>query len=318
MNGVDVTQRSVVSAQNGALSNPAADQSAPPPSAVSAVAAAALSDNHRDIKHALAHYDPEAIRAVDLKQFRNSDLPSSAHYLWLIPMIGWIALLCLKIYYVSCHNAGEKVLEDNKFDSLTKTSVKAFALARAREASGPLGWQYRLELARVFILDGRDFAIIVARTNLSKVTEDRGAPRQTGHYNVKEITSSSNSNHHINFDLVSFKKAPGNWVDGDNVMQMEYNDAAEALLNAAAFAKAGAQDPTLYAKAYDAYNHVMYYNVREGVEITPYDSPSRKYQRNLVAMMKNIDEDARDARTKEILAAEAKKPPKWDLIAGND
>lgn len=307
---------------NPIATNPLSD--APPPqpeSPVTAVAAEALAGDQMDRKHfAILKelYDPNAIKAVDLKQYRNSDLPKISYLLLLVPVIGWIAMACLKLYYVSCHNAAEQILQDNKFDAAETTiTKKVIAVARTLSVSGPLAWQYQLELARLFLVQADGDKMDAAVKNLAEVAEKRGLPRQTGHYNVKAITLTSDSNLSVQFNLVSFKKAPGNWVDGDNVMQVEYNDAAEALLNAAAFAA-----KQQFAKAYDAYNHVMYYNVREGVEADVYNSPSRKHQIALVDAMKMIASgDATkeipavepDERTKEILKAEANKPTIWDV-----
>jgi hypothetical protein len=94
----------------------------------------------------------ELIHAIDLTQFRNADLPTSYYLLLLIPIIGWIALPCLKIYYILEHDEMENFLKGRQFDT-QNTDEKIRILSELIQLDGPLAWQYQLELTRQHLLN---------------------------------------------------------------------------------------------------------------------------------------------------------------------
>ncbi|MBA3237472.1 MAG: hypothetical protein H0T62_03860 [Parachlamydiaceae bacterium] len=94
----------------------------------------------------------ELINAIDLTQFRNADLPTCFYLLLLIPIIGWIALPCLKIYYLLEHDEMENFLKIRQFD-IQNTDEKIKILSELIQPNGPLAWQYQLELTKQHLLN---------------------------------------------------------------------------------------------------------------------------------------------------------------------
>jgi hypothetical protein len=237
-------------------------------------------------------WDRSEIEAIDLKQFRNSDFFSNSVYsnyyflLVLVPVIGWIALACLKGYHVSKHRSAEKIMATKCFDSLSTTDEKIAVVAEAIKVSGPLAWQYRLELARLHLLSG-EFS--KAAEDLAAVKEQRGAPEQTGYYNVR------------NLGLVSFQNAGPGWVDKRFVLKINNDNGEEALLAAAVFA-ANKQS----MQAYDAYNEVIFYAY---TQLSPAKyiakfSKSREHQRALAKKIAKREHLLSIERCKQIIQDE--------------
>lgn len=220
-------------------------------------------------------FNPEEIEALDLTQFRNSDLPTTYYFLLLVPVIGWIALCCLKYNYVTKHQEGEKHMQ--QVESTRDLSVKIYHVTAAIKESGPLGWQYQLDLARLYLLDNQ---YIKASIALIAFKNHVGDPEQSGWNNVR------------NKGLVSFKPLQDGfiYVDHEFVMHVDYHNGPQALLNAAVLA---AREK--YVEAYDAYNEVIFY---EGGL-----SNSRKHQATLVEAMIQVPGQL-NPRGREIIKAE--------------
>lgn len=224
----------------------------------------------------IAGLDLSEIQMIDLKQFRSSNLPGNIYLLLLLPVIGWIALGCLKYHYIRKHRSAEQIMTQKNFDSEPNVNKKIAVISEAIKVCGPHAWQYRLELARLHLLNG-EFRL--AAKDLVDVKSQRGTPTQTGHYNVRKV------------GLVSFKVDSSNmWVDGQFVIQINYHNGPEALLHAAIFA-ANKQS----VEAYDAYNEVLYYDKML--------SNSRKHQSDLVKEMIQ-DPSQLDKRGREIITVE--------------
>ncbi|GAB4237758.1 MAG: hypothetical protein Tsb0021_17550 [Chlamydiales bacterium] len=181
------------------------------------------------------------VQALNLRQFRNSHLSNKSYLLMLIPIIGWLALGCMKVYAIKKHMDGERVLREANFDNLD-TDQKITTISNAINVSGQRAWQYRLEKARLHLIKGENQQAMV-EVNLAKM--QIGKPYQTGHYNVRGKR------------LVTFLKPREykNYVDGNNVIKITYRSGEEALLNAAILAA-----NKKYEDAYEAYNELVYYN----------------------------------------------------------
>lgn len=165
--------------------------------------------------------DLAEIQALDLTHFRNSNLPVPSYLLLLIPIIGWIALGCLKWHYVNKHSAAEKIMQNGSFDSAS-TEQKIEIVKNAIKVSGPLAWQYQYELAKLYLINNQTH---LAANVLEAIKRQLGFP--DGHQ------------YHNGFAAVYVK----------------YHDGYQALLQAALFAI-----KNQYEEAYDAYGEVSFYS----------------------------------------------------------
>jgi hypothetical protein len=226
-------------------------------------------------------FDIFEIQNLDLQQFRSSALPRRSYWLLLVPVIGWIALACLKGLYVLRHRAAEKMILD--IDRCHSVNEKIELVSKVIQASGPHAWQYLLERASLHLHAKKYQA---AAVDLAAAQEQRGLPSQTGNYNVRAI------------GLISFVVAntPGvRWEDGKYVMRMQNHTGEEALLRATVYAA-----NQRYPEAYDAYNEVMYYNQTL--------SDSRKHQVALVNAMATQPQASLSGRGRQIVSAERAVP----------
>ncbi len=223
--------------------------------------------------------DISTINAMDLSSFRNSSFPNSYYWLLAVPIIGWIALACIKIYYVITNAKAEQILKDSEFSEKGSTEDKIKILRSAVRESGPLAWQYQLELVRLQLLNGENQE---ADTTLREIDKTRGSPSQSGWYNVKGK------------GLVTFEVAPGEcWADGKNVIKITHHTAEEAYIHASVHAA-----NNRLAAAYDSYNQAIYYD----------DSLKEKIRPLQVALVKKMQksEDTLTTRALEIIEAEIK------------
>lgn len=212
------------------------------------------------------------IAALDLTKYRNSNIPGSSYLLLLLPVIGWIALLVIKIRYSDNHNNAKIMMKNNNYDSLNLNG-KIALVSKIIVSSPSIAWQYQFERAKLYILKGE---YDKATNDLYAVGAHRGSPKVTSY-------DASNAN------LISFKKEKG-WGKHASVLKVNFNDTTEALLFAAAYA--GKQQ---YQEAYDAYNQVSLLGMLR--------SNIRKNQLELVDAMKN-NQAALNPRGLEIIEAE--------------
>lgn len=190
------------------------------------------------------------IKALDLTKFRTNDLPKRHYWLLVLPVIGWVALACLKIHYVVNHSQAEKIMKKSHYDSAKTSEEKINILKKVIDKKGPLTWQYHLELAKLQLLNGDNEA---ADETLKQIIKKRGVPFQTGWYNVRDM------------GLVSFEVARGeDWVDKKNVIKITSYTSEEAMIHASVHASNGR-----FAEAYDSYNQAIYYDSFKRVKIRP-------------------------------------------------
>jgi hypothetical protein len=219
--------------------------------------------------------DISTIKAMDLTHLRSSSLPTDSYWLLAVPIIGWLAFACLKIHCGIKHGQAEKIMRENQYNSIASNEDKINILKNVINKSGPLAWQYRLELARLQLLTGDNSG---ADATLKKVNEQRGSPSQTGLYHVRDK------------GLVSFQAAGHCWAD--DVIKITHHTAEEALLHANAHAATGR-----LTAAYDSYNEALYYD----------DSQKEKIRPLQVALVKKMQEsDALTNRALNIIEAEGR------------
>lgn len=166
--------------------------------------------------------DLAEIQALDLTHFRNSNLPVLSYMLLLVPIIGWIALGCLKWHYVNKHSAAEKIMQNGSFDSAS-TEQKIEIVKNAIKVSGPLAWQYQYELAKLYLINNQ---IHLAANVLEAIKRQLGFPDGHQYHN-----------------------------DGFGTVYVKYHNGYQALLQAALFAI-----KNQYEEAYDAYGEVRFFN----------------------------------------------------------
>lgn len=216
------------------------------------------------------------LTAIDLTHFRNSSLPLHFYLFLALPIVGWIALACLKINYVIKNMQAERLMKESQYHLLKTNEEKIKVLKDVIKKSGPLAWQYQLELCRLQLLNGDHEG---ADVTLNEINKQRETPVQTGWYNVRDK------------ELVSFKVAKGNWVDGKNVIAITHYTAEEAMINASVHTINGR-----FVAAYDSYNQAIYYNESVREEVRPYQ----------VALVKEMQESKSTltCRALEIIEAE--------------
>jgi hypothetical protein len=197
----------------------------------------------------ISSIDIDKIKALDLTQFRNSNLPINFYWFLALPVVGWVALACLKINYVIKNTQAERIMRESQYDLVKGMDEKIEILRNVIKKSGPLAWQYQLELARLQLLNEDNAG---ADATLKEINKQRGLPEQTGWYNVRDK------------DLVSFEIARGSWSDARNVIKITHYTAEEAIMHASVHTVNGR-----LAAAYDSYNQAIYYDDLLKEEIRP-------------------------------------------------
>jgi hypothetical protein len=279
-----------VQSETNAVAGSAGVPQARPESPVSTTAHGVLDSQQAELRARSHCFDHARTQSLNFKQYRNADLESSDLWMILIPVVGWIALLCLKICHLKAHYSAEKIMKKENYDQ-QDIDGKIMTLSRAINAAGPLAWQYCLERANLHLIK-KQFKL--ADLNLQAVRCLRGVPSQSSEFTARGL------------NLVSFTKAPapqsGTWADPNYVMKKDYYSREEAMLNAAVLASNGEYD-----KAYDAYNEVMFWNrdVLPNSRLTL----DRAYQVDLVELMKGVEKPS--VRMQAIMKVEAELLAKY-------
>lgn len=215
------------------------------------------------------------IKGIDLTELRAATLPDNAYWLYALPVIGWIALACLKIHCYRKNAQAESELQERDYASAGHED-RVEILKTVIDKAGPNKWQYQLELAREYLLNGKPDE---AKKALDAAAVQRQAPRQTGWYNVKGL------------NLIHFNSPEGDWwKDPKNVITITYRTATEALLHTAVAALEGR-----FVDAYHAGNEVIFYDKSPELQMK-----IRQLQRQLVVAMEEIIKAASVDRTAPI------------------
>jgi len=222
-----------------------------------------------------SNVDISTLNAIDLTHFRNSNLPTYFYFFLAVPIIGWVAFACLKINYVIKNTRAERIIKEGNYNSASMAD-KIKILNEVIAKSGPLAWQYRLELTRLQLLNGDKTG---ANATLNEINTERGSPDLP--------------NFHYTRGLVSIETAPSPYGYGINVIKLTHHTTEEAILNASAHTLNGRLDA-----AYDSYNQAIYYNRSLWEKIRPVQ----------VALVKKMQECTIDLPTRalEIIEAEIK------------
>ncbi len=196
------------------------------------------------------------VESLKFEHLRKSDLPRKAWFLLLVPVIGWIALIILKIRNNQYHEAAEAALDTvyhypgtlGKLLSIRKEPTGTYGstgtlydsaisdnihhLEKAIKAAGPLAWQYQLELAKHQILKNDAAG---ALTTLRAYHASKGTPKQLS------ITT-ERVKEYIGINIVATTSDARKCT-----VITEYHDYNQAFLSAAAQTMTGN-----YAPAWDA------------------------------------------------------------------
>src|ERR1700722_14355405 len=141
-----------------------------------------LTQSNQQQIQSMTGVDLARVKSINLNSLRNATLPKDTLF-WIlvgVPIIGWIALACLKIKCISAHEKAEKLMNGAPPDETIENRVHR--VSTAAKLAGPISWQYRLELAKLQLLKGD---AIEANQTLTQAKFQRGSPTQTGWYNVK-------------------------------------------------------------------------------------------------------------------------------------
>jgi hypothetical protein len=130
-------------------------------------------------------YNLQEIAAIDLTKFRKAELPSSADFLILLPVVGWIALFCLGLANDKSHAKGEAILNEGGAYAHLEVGTKVTRLTQViQQGKSHHSWQYRLERAKQHMLNQH---FEKALEDIEEVRKFRGVyHREIGHFRPVE------------------------------------------------------------------------------------------------------------------------------------